>query len=511
MATAIDILAVGARSLTLEIRNGSSYRSAEPHVFWLDGVPWRRDWLNVVTLGGLSPGRLYRVDVYSGSEHQVLQLRTLDEPCLVDVREFGAMGDGTHDDTAALQAAIMACPVAGTVLLPAGTWLSGPLFLKSDMQLHLVRGACLLGHPDIDRWPLLPALLRSSQGDQVLGSWEGQPARCHASLVNALGAERLCIEGEGSIDGNARFDTWWSRPKTPFLGWRPRTLLLANCRDVQVIGIALRNSPSWTLHALRSRQLMLAGLRIDAPPDSPNTDGIDIESCEHVRIAGARISTGDDCIAIKSGKPGPQGTPPPSRGIRIGNCLLQRGHGAVVIGSETAGGIHDVLAEHCRFEGTDRGLRVKTRRGRGRAAVIDGVALRDVDMDQVGTAFVVNSFYHCDPDGRAPHVGDRRALPVDEGTPSVRNLSLSNVRCERTAHAGIYVLGLPEQPVENIRIRNFRLRFDPDATPACPDMAEGIEPVLGLGVFLANVRGLSIEGLDMQGEQGIPISKENVQ
>jgi polygalacturonase len=510
MPVVIDILLVAARSATLEVRNGQPYRSRDAHVFWVDGVPVRRSWDNVVTLDGLTPARSHRIDVFSGGERQSLTFVTAAERWRVDVRAFGAVGDGVHDDTAALQAAVMACPEGGVVIVPAGVWLSGPLFLKSDMTLRVERDARLLGHPDIARWPLLPAMLATDGDTRVLGSWEGQPASCHASLVNALGVERLLIEGEGTIDGNASFATWWSRPKTPFAGWRPRTLLLANCRDVHVCGIALVNSPSWTLHALRSRQLSFTRLSIEAPVDSPNTDGIDPESCEQVRISGVRISTGDDCIAIKSGKPGPLGTPPPSRAIRISNCLLQRGHGAVVIGSECAGGVYDVLAEDSIFEGTDRGLRIKTRRGRGRAAIIDGVELRNVRMHGVGSAFVVNSFYWCDPDGRAPHVGDRGVRPVDDGTPTVRNLRLVDVDCDRVAHAGIYVLGLPERPVQNIGIRNLKLRFDVDAEAGCPDMAESIHPVRAVGIHLANVRGVHVEGLDMQGEEGEAFFEENV-
>ena len=190
--------------------------------------------------------------------------------------------------------------------------------------------------------------------------------------------------------------------------------------------------------------------------------------------------------------------------------VAQRGHGAVVIGSECAGGVYDVLAEDSIFDGTDRGLRIKTRRGRGRAAIVDGIELRNVRMRGVGSAFVVNSFYWCDPDGRAPQVGDRAARPVDDGTPTVRNLRLVDVDCDRTAHAGVYVLGLPEQPVENISIRNLKLRFDADAEPGCPDMAESIRPVRALGIHLANVRGVQIHGLDMQGQEGDAVSGENV-
>nr|WP_263858600.1 glycoside hydrolase family 28 protein [Coralloluteibacterium stylophorae] len=428
----------------------------------------------------------------------------------LDVRDFGAVGDGRHDDTAALQAALSCCPEGGTVLLPAGTWLSGPLFLRSRTVLHLQEGAGLLGHPDIARWPLLPATLPGAAGARVLGSWEGRPAACHASLLNVIDAEDVRIEGDGTIDANASFATWWSRPKTPFAGWRPRTLLIAHARRVAVEGLTFRNAPAWTVHALRSRALLFARLTIEAPADSPNTDGIDPESCEDVRILGCRIDTGDDCIAVKSGKPGSEGAPPPSRGVRIGNCLLQRGHGAVVLGSECAGGIHDVEARDCVFDGTDRGLRIKTRRGRGRAAVIAGVRLANVRMRGVGTPFVVNSFYWCDPDGREPHVGDRAPRPIDAGTPTVRDIALEDVDCAGVAHAAAYVLGLPERPVEGLRIDGLRVRYADAAAPGHPDMAEGIPALRRAGLTFENVRGLALHGIDVAGAEGPLYATRNV-
>ena len=185
------------------------------------------------------------------------------------------------------------------------------------------------------------------------------------------------IDGEGMIDGNASFDTWWSRPKTPFAGWRPRLVLVANSSNV-VLSRAYacatrRRGPC--MRCARS-DLRFLRLRVEAPVDSPNTDGINPESCARVRIAGVHVSTGDDCVAIKSGKPGPEGDPPPTRDVLVSNCLMENGHGAVVLGSEMAGGIYDVTARDCVFLGTDRGFRIKTRRGRGKAAVIDGARLR---------------------------------------------------------------------------------------------------------------------------------------
>lgn len=507
-----ELLLVTADSVTVEIDNGQPWRSSVPHRFVLDGDIVLESPDNVVTLRGLRPDQPYRLSIRSGEQRADLAFATRDEPWRLDVRDFGAAGDGITDDTGALQAAIAACPPGGTVVLPAGNWLSAPLFLKSDLRLHLQRDAHLLGHPDIARWPLLPATITGADDEpRVLGSWEGRPAPCHASLLTALNVENLVIDGEGVIDGNASFETWWSRPKTPFAGWRPRAVLIANSRRVALEGVTVRNSPSWTVHALRSQGLLFANLDVQAPADSPNTDGIDPESCEQVRISGCRFDTGDDCIAIKSGKPGPEGAPPPTRDVLVTHCHMRAGHGAVVIGSECAGGVYNVLARDCVFDGTDRGLRIKTRRGRGRDAVIAGITLRNVLMHGVGTPVSINSFYWCDPDGREPYVGDRRPHPVDDGTPSIRDITVEDVDSSDTRHAAAWILGLPEQPIDSLRIAGLRVHFAADAEPGVPDMAEGIAAVARHGLHLENVRGRVLARLELDGVDGPELSEENVQ
>jgi polygalacturonase len=501
-----------SRSVTVELCNDHPWCAPEMHRVWLDGRLIKETNKNVFTLHGLESDSFFTLLIESGPGQSELTFHTAPERCNVDVRAFGAVGDGIHDDTAAIQAALSTCPAGGVVEFSAGDWLTSPLFLKSAVNLYLARGARLIGHPDIDRWPVLPGLIGGS-GEKVanwVGSWEGQPTDCHAALINAIGVHDVQIHGDGVIDGNASFETWWKRPKQPFRGWRPRTVYLVRSKRIGICGVGLRNSPSWTIHAFFSESLCFADLTIESPYRSPNTDGIVPECCEEVRIVGTRISTGDDCVAIKSGKAwlASQG-PCASRHVRISNCLMERGHGAVVVGSEMSGGVYDVTIRDCLFRGTDRGLRIKTRRGRGKTAIVEGVRLDNVRMERVGTPLAINSFYFCDPDGRTTNVADRRPLPIDEGTPTLRDISLSDVSCEDVAHCAGLVLGLPELPIEKLSIKRYRVRFDPEAEPGFPDRAESIEAVARAGLYLCNVRELVLDALDIEGSEGPSVTREN--
>jgi polygalacturonase len=503
----LEQVLVTPRSACFELSNGECYRSREPHEALLDGRPVWRGRENVFTLGDLQPGTAYELLVRSGGEERGARFTTAREGATVEPRAFGGVGDGLADETGALQRAIDACPAGGRVFIPEGNWLTTPLFLKSDMDLQLARGARLLGHPDIEKWPVLPAM----RGGEVLATWEGEALPSHAGLITGIEVQNVRIYGAGVIDGNASLETWWSRPKAMFVGWRPRTVHLIRSQNIAIEGVTLCNSPSWTLHPFRCKQLTVARIQVEAPMTSPNTDGINPECCEDVRIAGVHISTGDDCIAIKSGKISlAKLGPVPTRHVRISNSLMRDGHGAIVIGSEMACGVYDVVARDCLFIGTDRGLRLKTRRGRGKDAIVDGIHLQNVRMEKVGTPFVINSFYWCDPDGKAPHVGDRRPHPVDAGTPSLRNISLEDVVCTQVQHSAGYVLGLPEQPPENLRIQNYRVVFDPQAKPGAPDMAEGIVAVAREGFRVLNVRGLSLENVQIEGADGPDFIKDNV-
>ncbi|MTH57905.1 glycoside hydrolase family 28 protein [Paracoccus litorisediminis] len=445
------------------------------------GLPDRHGEAGAVTLllDDLVPDTAYSLRVEGMDE---IEFRSA--ACAGALTPAGMIEGAARDDLAAarhnadtIADAIAALPVGGTLILPSGDWVCAPVALKSDMVLHLARGAALIAPSDRTSWPILPA--RDAHG-RMLGSWEGLPADCFAAGLHAIAAERLVIEGRGTIDGSGDLGDWWTWPKETRDGARrPRGLHLIGCSDVTLMGFTIRNAPSWTIHPQGCDRLLAVGLQIEAPHDSPNTDGLNPEMCRDVELEGIRFSVGDDCIAVKAGKRGPNGEADhldETRHIRVRHCLMERGHGGLVIGSEMSGGVHDVAIEDCEMIGTDRGLRIKTRRGRGGA--VSGIAMRRVAMRGVQTAISVNAHYHCDPDGHAPWVQDRAPAPVNDRTPRISGITIEDVTLDGLAHAAGAFLGLPEAPIDQVTIRRLRIgSLDPAAVPTPPDMADRVRPM----------------------------------
>lgn len=433
----------------------------------------------VTLLDMLSPGTDYLLEVEGLG---ALKLRTRECSGLVEAAAYGLLPDVSGEDTAAasrnadaLQAAIAELPVGGTLRIGPGRWTALPVTLRSDMTLHLAEGAQLRSPSLRESWPVLPA--RDESG-HMIGSWEGEPAACFAAPLHAIGASRLVVEGKGVLDGAGNVGDWWGWPKETRDGARrARGLHLMDCSDVALLGFTIRNAPSWTIHPQGCHRLVAACLSIEAPQNSPNTDGFNPEGSSQIRVEGVRFTVGDDCIAIKAGKRGPSGETAhlrETRHVRIRHCLMERGHGGVVIGSEMSGGVHDVLVEDCEMAGTDRGLRLKTRRGRG--GFVSGITMRRVRMDGVLTAFSANAHYHCDRDGHDEWVQSRQPAALDHGTPEIDGITVENIDLHRVGCAVGAFLGLPEAPIRNISIRNVRVHsFDPEAAPAPPIMADGVQ------------------------------------
>jgi polygalacturonase len=466
---------------------------------------------NVFSIDGLLPGTSYTLEV-SNSENrtasEIIDFCTEQEYVRLNVKKFGARGDASHDDTLAIQTAIMACPENSTVYIPEGEFHVVSLFLKSGITIELDNGAVLKGIEKRSLYGILPGFVETSdgEGEYYLGSWEGNPLDTFTSLITGVNVSNVVITGGGCIDGNASNQGWWKDPKTKRGAWRPKTIFLTGCNNIILEGITVRNSPSWTIHPLFTEDLMILNLNIYNPPDSPNTDGIDPESCKNVQIIGTKISVGDDCLVIKSGKIYlGRKLKRPSENFIIRNCLMERGHGAVVMGSEIAGGVKNIIINKCIFSKTDKGLRIKTRRGRGKDSIVEGIHADTIYMDGVGVPIAIYAFYFCDPDGKSDYVGSQEALPVDDRTPEIRDIHFRNVTAVNAHVAAAYVNGLPEKKIEQLDLKNISISFAHDACEGFPAMITHCEKTSRLGFFVKNVNKLQISDLKIEGAAGDPL------
>ena len=503
------VLYVSSVSACFELENTSPYYAEEAFEVTVNGAPALVGVrTNVFSLFELKPGTEYTVAV---GEH-ALTIRTKEETGCLSVKDFGAVGDGVTNDTAAIQGAIQCCPKNGRILVPAGTYYVGPLVLKSHMTLHLQQGAILLGDTCEEHYPVLPGEIHDAHtGAEVqISSWEGNPFPCRQSFISAHFCEDIHIVGQGVIDGNAVNAAWWVDVKKRKIG-RPKLVFLNQCENVMFHGILGRNSACWNFHPFFSKHIHFYNTAVEAPKDSPNTDGTDPESCDDVAYIGMRFSVGDDAIAIKAGKMymGMKYKTPATNHL-VRNCLMEYAHGAMVLGSEMSGGVKDLTVSQCYFSHTDRGLRIKTRRGRGKYAVIDGVEFSNIKMDNVMAPLVMNMYYFCDPDGHEEIVWSKEPHPVDDTTPYLGKFTFRDMDCTDCEWAAGYFYGLTEQPIGEVNIENVRFTFKPDAQRGRPAMMDYIDDECKRGLYFNCVRKVALKNVTMSGQDGDRLITINV-
>ncbi|SFC15510.1 Pectate lyase superfamily protein [Parapedobacter composti] len=384
-----------------------------------------------------------------------------------NVLEYGAVNDSSALITEAVRLAIAKASDngGGTIFFPAGKYLTGPIHLKSNITLYLDAGAELHFSDNFDHYlPMVPS------------RWEGTDVINFSPLIYAYGAENIAITGRGRLNGNGR--TWWmyffdhiygkdtagnvSRWQREFFsqnrnvvppdepGWiakgflRPPFIQFMHCRDVLVEGITITNSPFWTLNPQYCENVKIDAVTINNPP-SPNTDGINPESCRNVHIANCHISVGDDCITIKSGKDrSGRLAAAPAENYVITNCTMLRGHGGVVIGSEMSGGVRNISISNCVFDGTHRGLRIKTARGRG--GIVEDIRMSNIVMRNIREEVIVLNMQYAET---APE-------PVSERTPVFRNIRFSNMTAE--GNRAVLIHGLEEMPVQDVSFYDVDIR-----------------------------------------------------
>ena len=502
----IKVLTISSTAGCFELSGKAAYFHEERFRIILNGELLREEERNVFSLFSLNPDTDYRMELcFESGQKEKISFRTSAERCALNVQAFGAVGDGVTDDTKAIQTAIACMPSGARLVFPPGDYLTAPLFLKSNITLELREGARVVASSNRDDYPIIPPILPDENtGEEVyFGGFEGNAMPMYQSVIAASYAENIRIIGPGMIDGNAQNSDWW-KVFRELEAARPRLVFLNRCRNVILHGVTGCNSASWQLHPYYSEEIGFYDVSVKAPKNSPNTDALDPEGCDGVKIIGCRFSVGDDCIAIKSGKMelGKKLKCAARRHV-IRNCLMEFGHGAITLGSEIGAGVKDLEVSQCLFRGTDRGLRIKTRRGRGEDCRVTDVEFDNIRMEGVLTPVVINMWYNCcDPDRESEYVWSREALPVDERTPNLGTFCFSNMVCTDAQVAACYIDGLPESPIEKVCFENVTVRFASDAKPGIPAMENFAEERCRLGLYLDNVREISVKNVHLDGVAG---------
>jgi polygalacturonase len=402
----------------------------------------------------------------------ILCLALLDEvasaqsPAPLNVRTFGAVGDGKTKDTAAFQKALDDCAAAGggEVLIPAGNYIIGSIALKSNTTLRLEKDANLLGSPDLDDYPIIKA------------RWEGRWVDAHRALVSAQDAKNIAIVGPGLIACN------------PALGGRqmprrPCAVEPINCTDVRLEDFSVKHRHMWAIHPTYCENLVVKNLTVRTT--ETNGDGIDIDSCKHVRIENCDIESGDDCIAVKSGR-GMEGfrAAKPSEDVLITHCTLTGAmYACIGIGSEMSGGIRNVRVEHCKLVSSAKfAIHIKSREGRG--AFIDDISFKDLDIGHAKGGFLRINLTNTG-------LQDSEPVPGEEGIPSASNFSFSDIKIEKCGTL-VEAKGIsPLKPLDGLTIENL--------SGTCRK-----------GMTLVNIKRAELSDIKVEGFSGPLLATENV-
>lgn len=416
----------------------------------------------------------------------------------VKLTDFGAVGNGVDLCTDAFAKAIDALEAkgGGHLIVPNGIWFTGPIVLKSNIDLHLKQGAVILFSPDVNLYPLVETV------------FEGLDTRRCQSPISGRNLTNVAITGDGAIDGNGHYwrplkrekvtesewkkitsmggvykrpTYWFPHPKTlhgdtisdmnvprhftteaewesvrNFL--RPVMVSLIECKNVYLEGVIFQNSPAWNIHPLMCENVIIENVAVRNPSYSQNGDGLDLESCKNSIIINSSFDVGDDGICLKSGKDEDgRRRARPCENVIVDNCTVFKGHGGFVVGSEMSGDVRNVMVSNCKFLSTDVGLRFKSRRGRG--GVVENIYIRDVTMMDIPTEPLLFNLYYGGMsavevlESGVTQSEEPVSLPVDETTPAFKNIHVKGMVCSNARRA-MYFNGLPEQKIDNITIED---------------------------------------------------------
>ncbi len=406
---------------------------------------------------------------------------------LMYITEFGGVGDGYASNTQAFAKAMesLAAQGGGTLVVPRGTWITGPIHFTSNVNLQVDEGALILFSDNFDEYPIIQS------------NWEGWNTLRATSPIMAWNVNNIAITGKGIIDGNGdkwrlvkkgkmtanqwrdltrtgvtneAGDLWFpnegamkgyyeTRPRHQLsaeeleeykLYFRPVLASIVGCKNVLLQGVTFQNSPSWNLHPLMCENVTLDGVIVRNPWYSQNGDGLDVESCKNVLVVNSSFDVGDDAICVKSGKDKEgRDRGMPTENMIVDNCIVYHGHGGFVIGSEMSGGARNIMVRNCNFIGTDVGLRFKSTRGRG--GVVEKIWIENIDMINIPNEALLFDLYY---GGKSQ---SDEVPPVTEETPSFRDITIRNITC-RGAGTAMLFNGIPEMKVKNVTVDNAVLQ-----------------------------------------------------
>ncbi|MFV0361701.1 MAG: glycoside hydrolase family 28 protein [Suipraeoptans sp.] len=495
----------------LELKNDTPYYSEEPYSLYLNETLYGEYNTNMVSVFGLQPDTSYTIRVKTNEKIHLLSMRTMQVGYVIDIRDYNATGDGVNNDTSAINTAIYMAPKGAVIRFPKGEYLVNQILLKSDTSLYFEQG-CVIKH-NTTRTEL--AIIKGFQKDRnheqatVNASWEGNPLDAYCGIFMGYNIDNVKIYGNGIIDGNGKEGDWWENPKAKNIAYRPKNVFLNKCSNIILAGFTSRNSASWNIHPFYCENIEIYNLSLQSEKNSPNTDGINPESCKQVTIAGCHFDVGDDCIAIKSGKYFMSHFDyQPCKDINISNCYMGSGHGGIAMGSEISCGIRRLYISKCYMEGTDRGIRIKTRRGRGSGSILSEIKLSNIYMKEVNHGIAINMFYSCDPDGKSDYVQSRESLKRDRFTPEIHNVTIDKVTLDNIHGCGIFMYGLPESHIDNVTIQNSSFIFSNRRTCDIPEMLENFEPIDKLGVFIKNAENIVFSKNQYRGDYISVIGEE---
>jgi polygalacturonase len=432
----------------------------------------RRVFLKQVSLGLLA-APIASSALGSSLSNQIIAPKTL--PALankvsLNIRDFGAIGDGKTKDTVAIQQTIDRCAIlgGGEVIIPEGNYFTGAIQLRSNVAIRFAQGAILTGSPDFDDYPVT----------QV--RWEGKWIPGHTALIYANGAHNIGITGPGKIVGNAALS---GRPSADKPLRHPALIEPIDCTNIYFEGFSTGYHSMWSIHLTYCDNITIKNLYIRST--GGNGDGIDVDSCRHVVIDSCDIATGDDCISLKSGR-GMEGYAllRTTEDVHISNCTFADSIFACIgIGSETSGGIRKVLIENCKFTASKTfAVYIKSRVGRG--AFVEDITVNNIEVSGMGGGFLR---FNLSGSG----LQDQVPVPGDEGIPTVKNFKFSNIK---VTDVPVLIDGTglhPNKPLDGFMLSNI--------TGTCQK-----------GIALANIKNAKLSNINVSGYSGPLLTTNNV-